>query len=91
MQILILLKMANSTETGEVESVPTEATAQEEKCETQPVATANADDDDEALEKVEFKVIFNKKKHDVTFPLDHDVGALKSHLQPLIGITPAMM
>ena len=84
--------MANSTETGEVESVPTETTAQEEKCETQPVAPTNTDDkDDEALEKVEFKVIFNKKKHDVTFPLDHDVGALKSHLQPLIGITPAMM
>ncbi len=46
--------------------------------------------DDEG-EKVDFKVIHNKKKHDVSFPLDGDVGALKSHLQPMIGIPPAMM
>ncbi len=39
-------------------------------------------------EKVEFKVIYNKKKYDVNFPLDSDVGALKSHLQSLIGIPP---
>ena len=36
-------------------------------------------------------MIFNKKKYDVTFPVDSDVGALKSHLQTLIGIPPAMM
>ncbi len=42
-------------------------------------------------EKVQFKVIFNKKKHDVTFQLDGDVASLKSHLQPIIDIPPAMM
>lgn len=42
-------------------------------------------------ETVDFKVIFNKKKYDVTFPLDSDVGALKNHLQPIISIPPAMM
>ncbi len=41
-------------------------------------------------EKVEFKVIYNKKKYDVNFPLDSDVGALKSHLQSLIGIPPGV-
>ena len=42
-------------------------------------------------EKVDFKVIYNKKKYDVSFPLDSDVGALKVHLQPVIDIPPAMM
>lgn len=42
-------------------------------------------------EEVDFKVIYNKKKYDITFPIDSDVGALKSHLQTLIGIPPAMM
>merc|ERR1712027_168905 len=42
-------------------------------------------------EKVEFKVIFNKKKYDVSFPLDKDVAALKVHLQAIIDIPPAMM
>ena len=100
--------MANSTEPGEVETVPTteevaSASSASSSCteKTSPKATEAEDvgappppdtePEDESLEKVEFKVIFNKKKHDVTFPLDHDVGALKSHLQPLIGIPPAMM
>lgn len=46
---------------------------------------------DDTGEKVDFKVIFNKKKHDVTFNLDGDVGGLKKHLQPIIDIPPAMM
>jgi len=50
-----------------------------------------ADDASENVEKVDFKVIYNKKKYDVAFPIDSDVGALKSHLQTLIGIPPAMM
>lgn len=41
--------------------------------------------------QVEFKVIFNKKKYDISFPLDGDIGALKTHLQPIIQIPPAMM
>lgn len=42
-------------------------------------------------EKVEFKVIYNKKKYDVSFSLNATIGELKSHLQPMIGIAPAMM
>jgi len=40
---------------------------------------------------VDFKVIFNKKKYDVSLPLDTDIGSLKTHLQPVIEIPPAMM
>ena len=36
-------------------------------------------------ETVEFKVIFNKQKHDVTFPLDNTVLKLKDHIQTLTG------
>ena len=36
-------------------------------------------------ETVEFKVIFNKQKYDVTFPLDNTVLKLKDHVQTLTG------
>jgi hypothetical protein len=49
------------------------------------------EDDSSGGEKVEFKVIYNKKKYDVSFPLDCDVSALKAHLHPIIDIPPAMM
>ena len=44
-----------------------------------------------AADCVEFKVIYNKKKHDIRLPLDTDIGSLKTHLQPIIEIPPAMM
>ena len=91
--------MANSTNSGEVEQdsssrVEGNTEDKDEKCSESDdtkvsVPTTNSEED--TGEKVEFKVIFNKKKYDVTFPLDNDIGALKSHLQPLIGIPPAMM
>jgi len=91
--------MANSTNSGEVEQdsssrVESNAEEKEDKCaesDETKVSVPTANSEEETGEKVEFKVIFNKKKHDVTFPLDNDIGALKSHLQPLIGIPPAMM
>ena len=52
---------------------------------------AAATEDENGGEKVEFKVIYNKKKFDVSFPLDKDVAALKQHLQSVIDIPPAMM
>ena len=36
-------------------------------------------------ETVEFKVIFNKQKYDVTFPVDKTVLKLKEHVQTLTG------
>ena len=53
--------------------------------------SATATEDENGGEKVEFKVIYNKKKYDVSFPLDKDVAALKAHLQAVIDIPPAMM
>jgi hypothetical protein len=96
--------MANSANPEEAEKIPQATTADvppkeaaREDVQAQSPdkegdeAKPNDDDSGDDGEKVEFKVIYNKKKHDVTFPLDSDVGALKSHLQPLIGIPPAMM
>ena len=40
---------------------------------------------------IDFKVIYNKKKYDVSLPPDTDIGALKTHLQTVISIPPAMM
>ena len=33
-----------------------------------------------------FKVIFNKKKYDVSFPLDSTIAQLKEHLHTIIGV-----
>ena len=68
-------------ETAEVDAGATAAAAAKES----PVAA------EDTVEKVEFKVIFNKKKHDISFALDENIGALKAHLQPIIDIPPAMM
>ena len=37
-------------------------------------------------ETVSFKVIYNKQKHDVTFPLDNTVIDLKKHLEQITGM-----
>ncbi|XP_067671189.1 cyclin-dependent kinase-like 2 isoform X2 [Haliotis asinina] len=39
---------------------------------------------------VEFKVIFNKQKYDVNFPLESTVSQLKAHVQSLTGVPAAM-
>jgi len=99
--------MANSTSTGDEKESSSDVAKVEEVCEDKGNEKQDSPEADSASksdaspgttkadgdtgEKVDFKVIFNKKKHDVTFPLDSDVGALKSHLQPLIGIQPDMM
>jgi len=92
--------MANSTNSGEVEDSTATSRVDgttEDKEEKVPESDQEGGKvnpvvvDEDVGEKVEFKVIFNKKKYDVTFPLSNDIGALKSHLQPLIGIPPAMM
>ena len=38
-----------------------------------------------STETVSFKVIYNKQKHDVTFPLDKTVIDLKKHLEEITG------
>lgn len=90
--------MANSTNAGDMEeSAPSkieqanEVAGKEDKEAEQPSTEEAVKPEEDEGEKVDFKVIFNKKKYDVNFPLDNDVGALKSHLQPMIGIPPAMM
>jgi len=41
-------------------------------------------------EKVDFKVVYNKKKFDITFGIDDTVGALKVHLAEIISVPNTM-
>lgn len=41
--------------------------------------------DIDGVKDVIFKVVFNKKKHDVSFPLDATIAQLKDHLHTIIG------
>jgi hypothetical protein len=41
-------------------------------------------------EQIDFKIVYNKKKYDITFGLDDTVGQLKAHLQDVIGVPSAM-
>ena len=44
----------------------------------------------ENKEKVDFKVVFNKKKYDVSFDMDDTIGALKVHLADIINVPNTM-
>jgi len=92
--------------TGEETSAINMRQSTEETCEStndkatietwQPLASSSKDEsgdgdgDDMAGEKIDFKVVFNKKKFDVTFGSEETVGALKSHLQDIIGVPSTM-
>jgi len=52
--------------------------------------TEQTDMTGEGSEKVEFKVVFNKKKYDVSFGLDDTIGALKVHLADIINVPNTM-
>lgn len=66
-----------------------------EKSLKEAVSKANEEDkvkEDKSkdMEMVEFKIVFNKKKYDITFGLDDTVGALKVHLQDIISVPSTM-
>ena len=48
-------------------------------------ASESAETSSEPKEMVDFKVIYNKVKHDVSFALDDTVANLKGHIQTLTG------
>lgn len=41
-------------------------------------------------ETVSFKLVFNKTKYDIEFPLDNTIKQLKEHLTSIINVLPAM-
>jgi len=41
-------------------------------------------------ETVSFKLVFNKTKYDIEFPLDNTIKQLKDHLTSIINVLPAM-
>lgn len=47
-------------------------------------------DNETGKDSIDFKVIYNKNKYDVTFALDSTVGELKVHLEDVIGVPHAM-
>lgn len=46
--------------------------------------------DVDAGERIDFKVVYNKKKYDISFGVEETVGALKAHLQDVIGVPSTM-
>ncbi|XP_012940298.1 ubiquitin domain-containing protein UBFD1 isoform X2 [Aplysia californica] len=42
------------------------------------------------LEMVDFIVIFKKEKHEVSFPFDHTVSKLKSHIEKITGVPASL-
>ncbi|XP_001605168.1 ubiquitin domain-containing protein UBFD1 [Nasonia vitripennis] len=48
------------------------------------------DKKEDLREKIDFKVIYNKKKIDITFALDGTVAELKGHLQNIISVPQSM-
>lgn len=61
-----------------------------ESCPKESTPKANEDDKVNDMEMVEFKIVFNKKKYDISFGLDDTVGALKVHLQDIISVPSTM-
>ncbi|XP_035221791.1 ubiquitin domain-containing protein UBFD1-like [Stegodyphus dumicola] len=45
---------------------------------------------EETKELIDFKMIFNKQKYDICFPLDETILALKKHFETLIGVPASM-
>nr|XP_022314680.1 ubiquitin domain-containing protein UBFD1-like isoform X1 [Crassostrea virginica] len=46
--------------------------------------------EEDPVETVDFKIVYNKQKHDVTFPINETVAKLKAHVQTLTGVPSAM-
>jgi len=61
-----------------------------EKEKTDEPSTVTEAGGKENLEKVDFKVVFNKKKYDISFGLDDTIGALKVHLADIINVPNTM-
>uniref|UniRef100_A0A0E9T3W7 Ubiquitin-like domain-containing protein n=1 Tax=Anguilla anguilla TaxID=7936 RepID=A0A0E9T3W7_ANGAN len=61
---------------------------------SQDTAVSNGGDgdgaDDEGKEMVDLKVIWNKNKYDLKFPLDGTGAKLKERIHSLTGLPPAM-
>jgi len=63
---------------------------QEPSVKTSESENEKSDNIIKSADDIEFKVVFNKKKYDITFNVDDTVGALKSHLQDIIGVPSTM-
>jgi hypothetical protein len=78
------LSNSNSTEASD-ETPPDNSTTLSSK---EDIASDVAKED--LREKIDFKIIYNKKKIDITFALDGTVAELKAHLQNIISVPQPM-
>ena len=72
-----------------METINTEPTSDKMEL-TEDLKKPEVGSEKENSEKVEFKVVYNKKKYDVSFGLDDTIGALKVHLADIINVPNSM-
>ncbi|XP_014661800.1 PREDICTED: ubiquitin domain-containing protein UBFD1-like isoform X2 [Priapulus caudatus] len=89
-------------ETGESEATTDSVTQQQSdvgndtdmvtECPGTSAITESGDMQEDVANKemVDFKVVFNKQRLDVSFPVDDKVSSLKAHIHKITGVTPAM-
>ncbi|XP_076032944.1 ubiquitin domain-containing protein UBFD1-like isoform X2 [Oratosquilla oratoria] len=79
----------NNDDTGKQEAGAATTDADNDDTEATE-AVADTAEEKKDQEMVNFKLIFNKTKYDIEFPLDNTIKQLKEHLQSLIYVLPAM-
>jgi len=81
---------ANQKDGETVEELTSSTTSESDRPEATECKIDNTQTSTSATEKIEFKVVFNKKKFDISFDSNETIGALKSHLQDIIGVPSTM-
>uniref|UniRef100_A0A2C9K227 Ubiquitin-like domain-containing protein n=1 Tax=Biomphalaria glabrata TaxID=6526 RepID=A0A2C9K227_BIOGL len=79
-------KEKNCTESAASDPLCTEAQIQSILAAAGQGAGDEEEDEPTDSEKLDFYVIFKKEKYDVSFPADHTVSKLKSHIEKLTGV-----
>lgn len=69
----------------------TNLNSNETKSETEDPKSINEEETANSIqEKIDFVIIYNKKKLNINFPIDSTVAELKKHVQSLISVPQAM-
>lgn len=83
-------KMTKDIETDDILVESSESKIVKTDSDSTEIKTNNSVDDAVSKESVEIKVIYNKKKYDVTTTSDTTILELKKHLQGLLGVPDSM-
>ena len=77
----------DGTTTANTAQVNSNEPGGEGETDTTTTTSNSSNNSTNSKETVSFKVIYNKQKHDLTFPLDDTVIDLKKHLEEITGET----